>query len=517
MNNSDVSTHQVVNNQLHWYELIFVNVYWLGINIASGIITPLLLPYLVLQFMPPEQKNTYLAMVRVVGLAVAMLVQPLAGMFSDNGASILGTHRWGRRRPFIVVGTIFNVLFLLIVGSTPQFVGAKSDVFFQSIFGVSTAYAVLLVGIVVLQISSNISHGALQGLIPDVVPANQRGRASGVKAVFELIPVFLVLFIGPLVDAGRVALTVGIIILGFILSMLITVIFVHEKPWMGSGQTIRGEPILRLVCLTIIFVGVTRLAVWLVNVSGTFLAKQDYSNVVQIVVVSAAGLLAMTGSIFIGVYAGASVGIGKEARKQQSFIWWVVNRLLFLAAVGSIQGFAQYYLGDVLHMENPATMTTVLMGVVALFLIPSALWGGALADRIGRKRLVAIAGIIAAIGAGLLLVASSMPVVILSGCIIGVGAGTFMATNWALGTDLVPASDAGRYLGISNLAGAGAGIVGAGIGGPLADYFNKIQSGLGYLVIFALYAMLFLLSAVTLVGVQPGVTNATQKQQVAAE
>ena len=72
-----------------------------------------------------------------------------------------------------------------------------------------------------------------------------------------------------------------------------------------------------------------------------------------------------------------------------------------------------------------------------------------------------------------------------------------MSANWALGTDLVPAKDAGRYLGISNLAGAGAGIVGSSIGGPLADYFNGIQPGLGYPVIFALYGGLFLLSVLT--------------------
>jgi MFS family permease len=73
-----------------------------------------------------------------------------------------------------------------------------------------------------------------------------------------------------------------------------------------------------------------------------------------------------------------------------------------------------------------------------------------------------------------------------------------MATNWALGTDLAPPEEAGRYLGISNLAGAGAGIVGAGIGGPMADFFNGLQPGLGYLVIFALYGALFLLSVAAL-------------------
>jgi MFS family permease len=95
-----------------------------------------------------------------------------------------------------------------------------------------------------------------------------------------------------------------------------------------------------------------------------------------------------------------------------------------------------------------------------------------------------------------------VPMVIVSGCIIGLGTGTFYATNWALGTDLVPPTEAGRYLGISNLAGAGAGIVGAGIGGPMADFFNALRPGLGYLVIFAIYGALFLLSVAALTRVQ---------------
>jgi len=86
--------------------------------------------------------------------------------------------------------------------------------------------------------------------------------------------------------------------------------------------------------------------------------------------------------------------------------------------------------------------------------------------------------------------------VLVSGCIIGVATGVFFSTNWALGTALVPPGEAGRYLGISNLAGAGAGIVGAGLGGPLADFFNRRVNGLGYMVIFAIYGLCFIISAV---------------------
>jgi MFS family permease len=487
-----------MKRELRWHEYITLNIYWFGFNVASGSITPVLLPYLVALFVPAEQKNTYLANIRVISLAMAMLVQPVAGMLSDRS-----THPLGRRRPYMIGGTLFSVLFLVTVGISPLFVDSTVQSGFLS--GVSVAYLVLLVGIVLLQISSNVSLGAVLGLIPDLVPEHQRGMASGVKAVMELLPAFLIIVVGPLVDAGLIWLTIGLIAVAFLVTMLITVFTVHEEPIAERPVGGIGVPMLRLVALTVIFVVATRAGVGLVSYSGSQLSQWEMEVPVQVVVVGLAGLIGMAGSILFGVYLGAWVGIGKDAPQQTSFIWWVVNRLLFLAAVGSIQGFAQYYLADVLEIPNAATMTTLLLAVVAVFLIATALGGGYLADRIGRKRLVALSALISAGGTFLLLAATNIPVVLVAGSIIGVGVGTFMATNWALGTDLVPSKEAGRYLGISNLAGAGAGIVGQGIGGPMADFFNALQPGLGYLVIFTLYGALFLLSALVLVRVKvPG-------------
>ncbi len=482
-----------------WFDHLAINSYWLGLNIGSGILTPLLLPFLVVQFMPSEYKNTYLANLRVVGLAVAMLVQPLAGLLSDRSTS-----RFGRRRPFIFASALLSTLFLVVIGLSPTFQNSSLNAVVQSQFGFSAGYAVLMAGIVLLQFSANLGHGALQGLIPDLVPLNQRGRASGVKAVFELLPVFLVLFIGPLVDRGMIWSVVAIMMAGYLITMAITLLKVREIPQAKStpgsdnpSSSLR-EPVLRLVALTVLFVSVTRAAIFLVQASAQLVTSLTDSTGLKIVLVGLAGLLAMSGSILLGVYFGAWVGIGKDAHLHKPFIWWVVNRLLFLAAVGSIQGFAQFFLRDALNIPQAATMTTLLLAVVAVFLIPSALFGGSLADRIGHRRLAALSGYIAAAGTLLLIVAANIAMVILAGCVIGLAAGAFLATNWALGTRLAPAREAGRYLGISNLAGAGAGIVGVGIGGPLADFFNQIRPGLGYMVLFAIYAGLFLLSSLTL-------------------
>jgi MFS family permease len=189
-------------------------------------------------------------------------------------------------------------------------------------------------------------------------------------------------------------------------------------------------------------------------------------------------------------------------RRHPSFVWWVVNRLLFFSAVGSIQAFAQYFLQDVLKVPNPAQATTVLIAVVAIFTGIAALGGGFLADRFPRRRLLMFAGAMAGAGTFLLFFSMNMSMVYFSGLLIGVATGLFVTTNWALGTSLVPPEEAGRYLGISNLAGAGAGVVGAGIGGPLADFFNMSSPGLGYLVVFAIYGACFFLSSVTLLKVR---------------
>ena len=486
-----------MDRELRWYDYITINLYVFGISFAAGSITPLLLPYLVALFAPEEQKNTYLATIRVVSLAVAMLVQPVAGLLSDRS-----TRRLGRRRPYIIGSAVFNVLFLGLVAASPLFVGSALDEALRPVLGVTVAYGVLMAGIVLLQVSSNAGQAAVQGLIPDLVPVHQRGRASGVKAVMELLPSIPMILVGALIGQGKVGLTTGLIMGVFVVTMLVTVLGVREEPQEERPDKPIGKLVLRLVALTVIFVGATRAGVGIVTYSGNVLAQGGADIIAQVVIVGLAGLVGMAGSIFVGVYLGAWVGIGAEASQQTSFIWWVVNRLLFLAAVGSIQGFALYYLRDVLLLPDAERWTGVLLAFVAVFLIASALGGGYLSDRLGRRRLVALSALVAAAGTFLLLLAGDITLVIVAGCVIGLGAGTFMATNWALGTDLVPPEEAGRYLGISNLAGAGAGIVGAGIGGPMADFFNALEPGLGYLVIFGLYGMLFLLSAVVLVRVK---------------
>ena len=123
-----------------------------------------------LDFVPESSKNTYLGYLTFTGLILAMLVQPIAGAISDRSG-----FGWGRRRPFILLGTLL-VLMLL-----PGIVLARN-------------YVAIFVVYCLLQISSNTAHGPYQGFIPDLVPAGKLGLASGVKTMFEILGGIALLF-----------------------------------------------------------------------------------------------------------------------------------------------------------------------------------------------------------------------------------------------------------------------------------------------------------------------------------
>lgn len=474
--------------RLRWHEFITINLFWLGLNVRNTAVGSVFTPYLLALFVPEGERNSALGFISTAGLIIAMLVQPAAGLLSDRSTS-----RFGRRRPFLVIGSLFDVLFLALIA-------------------LSSNFAMLLMATLLIQFSANLSHGPLQGLIPDLAPPEQRGRASAVKAVLELLPIVLVGFtIAQLVGAGEFGWAVFVTGIVILITMLLTVIFVHEEPLREKPSVSFKGPMLRtLGMLAGILVGALAglasggaiggllgLAAW------PFVGKAA----ALAVMVGLGGMTAMVIAVVAGVWSGALAVLGQEALQNASFTWWIVNRLFFLAAATSFQGFLPFFLMYTFGMtaEQAASTNGTLMTVIGLFILASALGGGWLADRFGKRRMAWWSGIVAALGASLALITIWLPhmsLLYLAGILIGLGTGFFMTSNWALGADLAPAQEAGRYLGVSNLAGAGAGMIGKGMGGPLADYLNGFQPGLGYFAIFAAYAVLFAMSAVSLRWVQ---------------
>ena len=71
-----------------------------------------------------------------------------------------------------------------------------------------------------------------------------------------------------------------------------------------------------------------------------------------------------------------------------------------------------------------------------------------------------------------------------------------MAVDWAFATDLIPLNEAGRFMGLSNLATAGCQAFAAFIGGFIVD------SSLGFVGFFIVVSLYFVVSAIVLTRVR---------------
>ena len=173
-----------------------------------------------LDFVAESQKNTYLGLLTGTGLILAMIVQPIAGAISDRSG-----FGWGRRRPYILLGTILTMLFLPGIG----FCGS---------------YLTLFITYCLLQVTSNTAQGPYQAFIPDLVPEGKRGLASGVKTLLEFVGgLVMVRLIAYLMDRyfteqggpwlGYTLAILGIVLLG---TMLATILTVKERPGTGGPK-----------------------------------------------------------------------------------------------------------------------------------------------------------------------------------------------------------------------------------------------------------------------------------------
>ena len=173
-----------------------------------------------LDFVAESQKNTYLGLLAGTGLILAMIVQPIAGAISDRSG-----FGWGRRRPYILLGTILTLLFLPGIGF-------------------SGSYLTLFITYCLLQVSSNTAQGPYQAFIPDLVPEGKRGRASGVKTLLEfvggLVVVRLIAYLMDryFIEQGGPWLGYALAILGIVLlgTMLATILTVKEQPGAGGPK-----------------------------------------------------------------------------------------------------------------------------------------------------------------------------------------------------------------------------------------------------------------------------------------
>ena len=152
------------------FEQININVFWIANNFHWQALLAIVIPSMVVKFLGNANKDIDLAMVVVWGTLVAFAVNPLVGAISDYA-----TFRLGRRRPFMIVGTIFNVIVLVLFALSPNW------------FTSTTLLIMFALLFVLLQFTNNIANSPWSAIIADKVPQNQRGMTAGFNGLFQLL------------------------------------------------------------------------------------------------------------------------------------------------------------------------------------------------------------------------------------------------------------------------------------------------------------------------------------------
>jgi MFS family permease len=303
--------------------------------------------------------------------------------------------------------------------------GTLFDFLFLSILAWSGGLIWLFIGYGGLQFSSNIAHGPMQGLLPDRVPASQLGVASSLKTFMDMLSLVLAsLLAGRLIDpVTRDPAPIMIVVMSLLaLAASITFLGVREEP---TARQKRADQVSLLSPFRIDF------------------------------------------------------------RKNASYWWLIAERMSFLLGIYGVQTFAQYYLQDVLRVADPPKQTGDLLAALTITMVLLVLLAGGLTDKYGAKRVLLIGTLIATGGMLLMLFAADMRALTIFGSVLGAGIGLFLTSNWALANTLAPQEEAGKYLGLTNLATAGAGAL-SRLEGPALDWLNAAWPGawLGYKGLF---------------------------------
>jgi len=422
---------------------VLLSLYWVAIGYLWNSLTALILPDLIIQLVGRGLEGSASSLLKGIGTLMAVVWQPIVGGVSDRTVT-----RWGRRRPFIFAGTVGDLLFLT---------------------GIALAgnYWWLVACYFLLQFASNTAQAPYQGLLPDVVPEEQRGEASGYYGVANLV--------------GIASGTIGA---GLLLSHF------------GRAAAIAS---IGLVLLT------TMLA--------TVLAVPDRVAPVERGYRSLRHMLTTT--------FGAPL-------RHRAFLWLMASRLMIFMGFGGLQNFAFFYFDNVFFHHDArataaatSTLLGISIGVAALVTWPAS----RVSDRVGRRPLIFAAGLCGALGT-LVLVFSHYQWVpgavveplaralrvpdlaaqaTLTGLVIGIGLGVFFSVDWAFIQDIIPPHEGGLYMGFSNIATAGAGIIAVFVGGPLLDIFNAGPKILGlpggFPVVFSLFVLWFVVGSLSILKV----------------
>ena len=319
-----------------------------------------------------DQAPASLSLVAGTGALVALVGNPVFGRLSDRTAS-----PFGMRRPWLVIGLFGGSAGMLVVAQAPS-------------------VPVLVVGWCLAQLFFNALLAALVAVLPDQVPAVQRGVVSGVLGICLPVASVCGTFLVKVFTGNLFAMVMAPCVLG------------------GAGILL-------------------------------FAARLDDRRLLR-ADKAPWSLLEFARTFYVA------------PRANSDFAWAFASRFLFVLAYAFLTTYQVYFLLDRVGTTKSDVPGQVFLAtlVQSALVVPASLVGGRLSDRTGRRKVfVFTAAAVFAAAMFVLAAVSSYDGFLVAMAISGLGLGAYVAVDLALVVDVLPDQEhAAKDLGVANIAGA---------------------------------------------------------------
>lgn len=427
---------------LSLFGMVNLNVFWLANQFHWQALLAVVLPSMIAHFLDPANKAINLTIVVTLGTVVAFIVNPLVGALSDYAR-----FRMGRRRPFMIIGTFFNIIVLLIFAFSPSW------------FPSSVLLLVFTILFLLLQFTNNFANSPWSAIIADKVIPAQRGFASGLNGLLTLLGTAL-----------------GSIIAGMILG----------GDLKGAAYSNAVVQIFLLICVVQIVV----VAYTVIMVKETPLppeAQLEFS------------------------IKGFFQKFFFHPARYPNLSWVLLARFLVMMGIWSVFYFLVYYFGDVLGGPGVKTIIfnspftgeqfngALFQPAVLLFALPTSFLAGWASDHWGRKGMVYLSGAMMTVVCIIFILFQNQVFALIAGAFFGIAYGAYTAVDWALTTDVLPPTgEAGKFMGLWTAMGILPQVAGTAVGGVVLQVLSGVPNHFNYTALFILTVVYLVLGTVVI-------------------